>query len=561
MSPERTADTPTFASDLAAIALHFNPCGYVAPRRNFRRFRQHFSGCRLFTAEVSFDGEYHLDCDWQIAATADNFLWQKEAVINWMVARVPAEYTKIAWIDADLQFLNADWAGQTSQLLDYYATLQLYARVHYLDPAGQLEQSCLGTIFAAQQELNGSQTSGGAWAARRDLLQTHGMYPFSIVGGGDSCWLDAVRGIYDGRATTRRTPRLNAHCQQWMRRVGADAAGSVTYLPGDVVHFYHGTLENRRYGQRYKMLELADYDPEADVRVGANGLLEWCSDKPDLHQQMTAYFQLRAEDEIPVVPEPSATPPQTGTPIRDELARRQTRVILGCYFVTRPDPQRGRCHPGDDLSRVREWAESLARVGCQGVLLVDHETPRISAAFPDLQIVPVPAVPDWTHPNAWRWKVLSDFLEQTTWQAVFITDVFDVQFYRNPFVLLRRLPGRLWIGTEDAIIGDESSATKWLSRRLRKTVGEVPPHLAGRPLLNAGIIGGHVQQVRKLATAMWDLLRDKGAAGESASDMAALNYLVHTRWPANRVWMRGAPLHSRFGRFEKDRDDICIAHK
>ena len=37
-----------------------------------------------------------------------------------------------------------------------------------------------------------------------------------------------------------------------------------------------------------KLLAENDFDPETDIRVGENGLLEWCSNKPRLRKVIEA---------------------------------------------------------------------------------------------------------------------------------------------------------------------------------------------------------------------------------------------------------------------------------
>jgi hypothetical protein len=39
-----------------------------------------------------------------------------------------------------------------------------------------------------------------------------------------------------------------------------------------------------------------DFDPENDVRVSPDGLLEWASDRAELHDALKEYFRIRNEE-------------------------------------------------------------------------------------------------------------------------------------------------------------------------------------------------------------------------------------------------------------------------
>ncbi len=282
---------------LAALAVHFNPCGYLTARDNFARFAAAFGGCPLFTCEVSFDGVYHLDTTWRIAATNAQRLWQKEALLNALVPRLPREFDQVAWVDADLLFLNPDWARETERRLRDWPVCQPYHAIHYLDPRGEVDRTIESLGSHVVNNTPGQRQPGGAWAAQRWLLEKHGLYAHNVVGGNDSNWSDACLGKLDGHITKLSPPALNEHFRWWARAFYRDVRARVTYTPGDIVHLYHGTFTNRQYTARAAMLTDERFDPLADVRLATNGLLEWASPKPRLHQRMLEYFSARQEDD------------------------------------------------------------------------------------------------------------------------------------------------------------------------------------------------------------------------------------------------------------------------
>jgi hypothetical protein len=288
---------PSPAARLAVVTCHFNPCGYSRPRENYHRFREALRGARLFTIEASFDGQFHLPSDWRVLATALNLMWQKEALLNAAMARLPGQYDQVAWIDADLLFQNPAWAEETSHLLEQFPVVQLFENCHYADACGVLTDRLPSAMRKRRARLLGHGAPGGAWAARREFLARHGLYARNIVGGGDQVFVDGLFGQRNSAWCRRSSPRLVADWRRWQQRVFAEVRGRVGLTPGDVIHLYHGTRQNRRYAERTKILFESDFDPVRDIRIGANGLLEWASEKPALHRALHDYFADRREDE------------------------------------------------------------------------------------------------------------------------------------------------------------------------------------------------------------------------------------------------------------------------
>ncbi len=298
--PTPASDSTTFNSSpgkLAAVTCHYNPCGYRRLRENWFRFREAFRGCPLFTIEVSFDGVFHLPAEWQITAGPEHLLWQKEQLLNLAIRQLPAEFDRVAWIDADLLFLNPGWARETTELLDHFSVVQLFETCHYTNATGAIEARQPSLLRKRHAGLKGTGLPGGAWAARRDWLTEHPLYAQNIVGGGDTMFTDALFGQLNGFVTQMCAPALVADFQRWGRNVTESVAGRVGCTQGDVVHCYHGTRERRRYVERAALLRQAQFDPATDLAVSPNGLLQWTGTKPELADSVRAYFEGRREDE------------------------------------------------------------------------------------------------------------------------------------------------------------------------------------------------------------------------------------------------------------------------
>ncbi|MCB1179845.1 MAG: hypothetical protein KDK36_19875, partial [Leptospiraceae bacterium] len=72
--------------------------------------------------------------------------------------------------------------------------------------------------------------------------------------------------------------------------------GKISYLPGIILHLWHGETENRKYVSRNKKLYEFKFNPYKDIKLGKNGLWEWNSRKKNMHEWIKNYFFQRKED-------------------------------------------------------------------------------------------------------------------------------------------------------------------------------------------------------------------------------------------------------------------------
>ena len=349
----RQAVRYTPCPDLWCITAYFNSMHYCTRRANYETFAAPLraAGIPLLTVECAFG-----DDAFELAPGPDVFqvrgrdvLWQKERLINLGMNRLPPEATKVAWLDCDILFANPDWAVQTAARLDEVAVVQPFDRVGRLERGRTTFAGAARCSFACQQQrrpesaqLRGSAHGhpGIAWAARRSLLERHGIYDAATSGGGDELFAHAAGGGLNSRcvraiagARLRSLPKIAnkfinrllsipwprwlatwylarprimpvpapgerffAHYLRWARPFATDVRGQIGYVPGLALHLWHGSPVNRQYGSRNAIFKRYDFDPTSDLRLNAQGLWEWASAKPALHQVVRDYFHARRED-------------------------------------------------------------------------------------------------------------------------------------------------------------------------------------------------------------------------------------------------------------------------
>ncbi len=290
---------------LAAVTSHFNPCGYQRLESNYHRFVQALPvDLELWTIELAFgDAPFRLPNGprmLRVRGDKRHVLWQKERLLNLAIHALPADVDAVAWLDADLIWLNRDWVMEARRLLEHYNVVQLFENIYDTDQDGRLGQKFLGHVYAKTHGL-GYGRPGGAWTARREVL-AGGLYDRHIVGGGDTAAVFAWEGREKLPSTLYQGGPWESHYRAWAGQSFGLVRGSLACVPGDVLHLYHGSRPNRKYVQRYKMLHENAFDPGRDVEIDAGtGLLQWSEyarkRKPDLVRRVVEYFVGRREDE------------------------------------------------------------------------------------------------------------------------------------------------------------------------------------------------------------------------------------------------------------------------
>ncbi len=206
-------------------------------------------------------------------------------------------------VDADMLFTNPRWADETNRVLDDVPICQPFERVHFLDAHGRFgEQPHLDSTAARLREVGTAADQqriapGGAWAMRRELIESIGLYAAHPLGSNDGILQHATCGLFGGSFYQRLPRPLKRHTLEWSWRWYSQTRGKLRCVPGELIHSYHGTQRNRQYAARETVLHEHGFDPVSDVRINDGGLLEWSSHKPGLHQAVRNYFSARKEDD------------------------------------------------------------------------------------------------------------------------------------------------------------------------------------------------------------------------------------------------------------------------
>ncbi len=302
----------TEAGKLAIVACHFNPAGFETPRQNLNEFINGLDSLGLqddlFIAECIFgDDEPFLETNKNfLAVTSDSILWQKEALLNAVVAQLPPEYTKVAVVDADLLFPDG-WYEATSAALDESPAIQPWSRVTV-----QGDEACRASVASGAMRGPSPRLAnwrcyhpGYAWAMTRDFFTAGpGLYQNAVVGFADGFLALALtsprQAMLDHPQFLALPEAVQKDVLAWADKVIAwQDRRPIGAVKCDIEVLPHGSREDRKYYDRLALL--TDFNPAKDLtKQTAPGPLEWSEsareDKPAMIEAVAGYFAGRNED-------------------------------------------------------------------------------------------------------------------------------------------------------------------------------------------------------------------------------------------------------------------------
>jgi len=301
--------------DMAVLLVYFNACSYKKLAQNLCLVYQTLTraGIPVFLVEHCFKDQVPLfpENGTTIFNTrSESYMFYKENLLNWLMPKVPAQYTKFFMMDCDLLFEKPTWYDDVSVLLDTYDVVQPFQYAVWLD--SDLNGITLKREGVAYINSLGEMPDlarhhpGFAWAFRREFIEPKGIYDLNIMGSGDTIIGAAVL----QKAILSNLWKENS--LEWMLENYTDyyklfEKTRVTYYSQSVYHLWHGSRKNREYhtnnNNRYTVFQkicLEHTIVAKDELFSLNtGLYEFNpSIRDKMNETFLTYFQSRHEDGI-----------------------------------------------------------------------------------------------------------------------------------------------------------------------------------------------------------------------------------------------------------------------
>lgn len=320
---------------LYLIAVVSNPVRFKSRYRLFREFVQRMMrtpGIRLVIVEHAFgDRPFEVTDDQtgrllddhepihiQVRGDQNHELWLKESLINLAVRRLPHNWKYIAWVDADVEFVRPNWVSETIHALQHYSVVQPWSHSIDLSPnydvvanewGNAVDKSfcaawCDGDFIDVDPGygLGGGDKRaarshfGYAWAMRREAFDAlGGLIDWLVTGSADYHMSLAFAGFpwpTDASAGyVRRLEQFSKLCELHIKQ-------NIGYVPGLILHHWHGRKKQRGYISRHEIIHASKFDPDRDLRFDWQGIPVLTGHNLILRDGLRKYFRSRNEDSI-----------------------------------------------------------------------------------------------------------------------------------------------------------------------------------------------------------------------------------------------------------------------
>jgi hypothetical protein len=315
--PGYTPRSKPLHSPLHVLTAITNPSRYASRYRLFSDFAKRVTdaGAILHVGEAAFGERPHTaasiaSAHQHLQLRTNHEIWHKENILNLLVSRLPADWKYCAWVDADVVFARPDWVGEAVHQLQHFGVVQMFSEAIDLGPDETPIDQYRGFVkcyyecgMKGEANRHLSWHPGYAWAWRRDALEAVGGFmDTAILGSADQHMANALIGRGRPSINPRMHPNYLGDVDRWEARAERHIRRNIGYMPGLLVHHWHGRKANRGYLDRWKILSRHRYDPHHDIKRDSQGLYQLHDDGTErsrrLRDEIRAYFRSRNEDSI-----------------------------------------------------------------------------------------------------------------------------------------------------------------------------------------------------------------------------------------------------------------------
>ncbi len=310
-----------FPDRLFIVTALNNPLRWRARYHNYWKFAKHMedSGVNLITVELAYgDRQFEVTepgNPHHIQFRSREELWHKENLLNLGFQRIPLGTKYFGYCDADFTFTRPDWAQEVLHQLQHYDAVQPYSSFSDLDSNHQIgrampsfcwnyiQGNCIPPGHYGSRPVG---AVGGAWCYRTEAFNAlGGLLDTCILGSGDWHMAMGIAGRQDSNLKhLGGAPSYVKSIRDWQQNA-AVLKKNIGCVNCHAIHHWHGAKANRQYVSRYKILGNDQYDPAIDIKRDWQGVYQLSGNKPELRDDLRAYFRSRFEDDpIMEVPRP-----------------------------------------------------------------------------------------------------------------------------------------------------------------------------------------------------------------------------------------------------------------
>lgn len=308
---------PQLRSDnkLHVVGVMFNPQRWHRRLNLFRDWAEKMKatpGVELYLVEAAFQDQSFEVTEKEnpnhLQIVAHQAIWIKENLVNLGVKYLlPRNWKYMSWCDADVTFLDNNWANEAMQQLQRFPVIQPWSDCIDMKFRGGTDRHfrsfcymlASGKKFQRQpDEPYEYAHSGFAWACTRGFWEaTQGLMERCIVGSADHHMAWGMINELSASVHGKMPEAYKRMCSDWANAAFRVTHGKMGFVPGTIVHHFHGRKEKRGYRERWNIFIDHAFDPYKDLSFDSQGLA-YIVNKPLLVHECGEYLNSRCEDEI-----------------------------------------------------------------------------------------------------------------------------------------------------------------------------------------------------------------------------------------------------------------------
>lgn len=312
-------------SKLHVITMISNPVRFSSRYRLWEEFNERMRRCgvSLWTAELQLGARPFAITDptnpRHIQLRGRDELWAKENCLNVLARHLPDDWEYVAWVDADVEFVGwkhpGDWAMEAIDMLQVYQVIQLWQTATDLGPTGEALQTFQSFMsrYIAEGAMHPETVyhewhPGFAWACTREAWEAMGgLFDVGVAGAGDRHMALALVGQAALSYHKDAPEPYRRAVLDWERRQLPSIRMDVGFMKGHLIHYWHGKKKDRRYWDRWEILNETDFNPGVDLVPNYQGIYELSrrgikeedfARSVRLRDLLRHYFRVRNEDSI-----------------------------------------------------------------------------------------------------------------------------------------------------------------------------------------------------------------------------------------------------------------------
>lgn len=293
------------SSDTCVIIGFFNPVNYNSSIYNANIVINKLLDSKIpvFITELLYKNQVSKLKYKTQTVYADTIIFSKENLWNLTEKIIPNKYTKLIFLDADINFTDLNWLDSCSNLLDKYDIIQpMEDCIQYIhkknDPIVEinLRYAKKSIAYAIKNkepfdEIKSNKFHPGyAVGIKRDIFKKiNGFFEYNIIGGGDTLFWSSFGAMVDNESSRYRGDIVYKYLQYKINCTSILSTNNVGYLNNNTaLHLFHGSVKDRQYKTRHNFINPLNID---NFYYNEYGVLEASNE-----EGIFEYFCSRNED-------------------------------------------------------------------------------------------------------------------------------------------------------------------------------------------------------------------------------------------------------------------------